>query len=72
MKPTPISRRRFVLCHSQQREVPVETKEGCCEFYNASTNRCDFSKYSHVSSHKKLSERDEVYRKFSQNDETEE
>jgi len=70
LKSVSISKRKFVLCRLQGEEVPIENGIGCCEFYNDATNRCDYSKYVH-SSHKRLSERDEIYREFSQYDEEE-
>ena len=59
------SKRKFVYCASSETEVPIENGEGCCEFYNYSSHKCEFSKYSHRSSIKRLSEREEVYRAFS-------
>lgn len=71
MKSLSISNRKFVYCHSYEKEIPIDNNTpSCCEFYNASINRCDYSKYVH-SSHKRLSERDEIYSSFTSNCEDE-
>lgn len=59
------SKRKFVFCASQEKEIPIENHEGCCEFYNEHTQKCEYKKYSHRSSIRRLSEREEVYRAFS-------
>ena len=64
----PFSRRKFVYCASSETEVPVESNEACCEFYNEATHKCEYKKYSHRSGSRRLSEREEIYRAFSARD----
>ena len=65
------SKRRFVYCSLEKNEVPVEDGEGCCEFYNESTHRCDYNKYAHPTGRRRLSEREELYTAFSSRDDYE-
>ena len=62
------SKRKFVYCSTSETEVPVEHGDGCCEFYNEATNRCEYVKYSHRTSIKRISEREELYHEFSSRD----
>ena len=59
------SKRIFVYCASSETEIPIENNEGCCDFYDEATHKCEFKKYSHRSSIKRLSEREEVFKAFS-------
>ena len=66
-----LSKRKFVLCFSADQEVPLEKGEQCCEFYNDETEKCEYKKYaSHK--HYRLSEREEIYREFTGEEETKE
>jgi len=59
------SKRNFVYCSLEKTDVPVEKNEGCCEFYNVHTGKCEYSKYSRNIRKKRLSEREENYKAFS-------
>jgi len=65
------SKRKFVYCSLQEAEIPVEHGDGCCEFFNEANHKCEYEKYSHDSRIKRLSEREEIYKAFSQRDEDE-
>ncbi len=65
---TQFSRRKFIYCASSETEVPIDISEGCCDFYNAASQKCEYKKYSHRSGLKRLSEREEIYRAFSSRD----
>jgi hypothetical protein len=67
-------RKKFVFCFYYDREVPVEkNSSGCCEFFNDSTARCDYHKYS-ISSRRtqekfyRLSERDDLLKNLDEED----
>jgi len=65
-----ISSRKFVFCEYQNRDIP-HTGEGCCDFYNSTNSKCEYSKYriskrNLRSKIAKLSERDSIYKDFSQ------
>ncbi len=64
-----ISKRRFVYCYSSEREVPIMDEEQCCEYFNNSNHRCEAKKYSSTSTKIRLSQREENYETFSNNDE---
>jgi Zn ribbon nucleic-acid-binding protein len=63
-----ISSRKFVICGYYNKEVPKQAG-GCCDSYNMSTGRCGY-KAARISKRQvnRLSEREEIYRAFSSND----
>jgi hypothetical protein len=62
------SKRKFVYCSLENTDVPIENDEGCCEFYNESNCKCEYTKYSQRSGARRLSEREEIYTAFSSRD----
>jgi hypothetical protein len=60
-----ISRRKFVFCQQIEREVPLESGEQCCDFFNGEKHKCEFSKYTKASSSRHISYREELYKEFS-------
>jgi hypothetical protein len=61
-----ISSRKFVICGYYNKEVPKQD-EGCCDFYDHSTGRCAY-KSARISKRQmnRLSEREENYNDFNQ------
>ena len=64
-----ISSRKFIICGYYNKEVPKQDG-GCCDFYDHDSEKCGYTDYrpSRISKRQvnRLSEREDNYRNFNQ------